>query len=238
MSTLSSLRELLALTETRGDISLGWVVKLQMARIALLNGDGSLPGILLSQLSQSAGLNLPMSNIELDEHQVSTAGKETAGPRSDQSKTEDDATWEQPKLARAVIAQFLVLLSIWLSDMGEMKVAKSTVKRAHAMLDEGKLEGGESEGWVKVSGVLFNQPSLPGLTITSNCVDWHQPLLAVTERKLSESSINSIYRFPIHRSLYSSAVPILRLYIPSLNDRSNRSNGQTAKMHSLRSGRA
>ena len=149
-TTLSSLRDLLALTQTRKDTTLEWIVRLEMARISMLEGDALLSS-LLSHLSESAGFNLPMSNRDLEEQSSSEASTNNA----ESSRTEPLGIRTHLQLTRTVVTQYLVLLGLWQAHIGELKAAKSTVKRVHAMLDEGGVEAGEQEGWIAVRPTYF-----------------------------------------------------------------------------------
>ncbi|CAD6586492.1 MAG: hypothetical protein CYPHOPRED_003557 [Cyphobasidiales sp. Tagirdzhanova-0007] len=116
-----------------------------MARISMLEGDALLSS-LLSHLSESAGFNLPMSNRDLEEQSSSEASTNNA----ESSRTEPLGIRTHLQLTRTVVTQYLVLLGLWQAHIGELKAAKSTVKRVHAMLDEGGVEAGEQEGWIAI----------------------------------------------------------------------------------------
>jgi hypothetical protein len=149
-ATLVALQELLAFATSRGDESMQWIVKLQMARVAILKGDEALSAQLIKELLHSTGYRLSLTNAELEaaENQhLSTSGQAKPNPlavfAADPARTHH-------QLPKPVILHFVILLCIWQGHVGEMKAAKANLKKVHALLDEPSSVPGDLEGWVQV----------------------------------------------------------------------------------------
>lgn len=153
-ATLAALQELLAFSSARGDDFMHWIVKLQMARIAILKGDEQSSASLVKALLQATGYKLNLTNAELEEAEkqhLATPGQPKINPLDAFNVELTEATLRLP---RPVIMQFVILLCIWQGHIGEMKAAKSNLKKVHALLDTPDSKPGELEGWIEVHFTL------------------------------------------------------------------------------------
>lgn len=166
-STLTALRELSAVATARQDALMEWTTRLMVGRLAMLQNDHAMAAKVMTALALSFGL--PKTNDEMEKQDLErqSAFDSVWAKTKPENATEKDKTaqFRQQEhdeflkitalspfhIPKGLLIQFLVLLSLYQAQMGEMKVAKQTVKRAHVLLDAPIIELGEDEGWVSVS---------------------------------------------------------------------------------------
>ena len=160
---MTVLVEVANLARSQNDRILEWILQVLMGRVTLLENDAPLARKILVDLA--GGFSLPMTEQAMNDEQKSRFAQ--MDPEMEKEERSNyllqvkhkDPTMEA-NLPRAVVAYFLVLLSVYQAHIGEGPVAKQTVKRAHTVLDEPDLQPGQVEGWMKIA--TCNHSSKPG----------------------------------------------------------------------------
>jgi hypothetical protein len=127
---------------------------MMVGRLAFLENDTTLAATILPDLAK--GFSLPMTEkAMLEEQQTRLAQMDAKLEKEERGNyllhTKHTDALLQATLPRALVAQFLVLLSVYQAYIGEGPVAKQTVKRAHTVLDEPEMHLGQAEGWIKIA---------------------------------------------------------------------------------------
>lgn len=148
-AALVCIRDMHDYADSRGDHPMCWIAKLQSARMAMVHGDDAVAKTFLTELAQT--FKLPMTDREAQEQQLVVDAKNRVRP-----KGQEKIRWVQQlellsSLPKHAVLSSLILLSLYLSHIGEPRAAKSTIKRAHELLDLETRTLGELEGFALVS---------------------------------------------------------------------------------------
>lgn len=116
---LSPLREVEKIAARRGDVEMGWAVKVLIARLALGAGEMKVAGEAVKEVGDWMGFG----------------GEEVE---------------RSAQMGCQLRIQFVLVFCLYHAQMGNVKLAKETLRKAHQLLDEKDPEEGADEGWTKV----------------------------------------------------------------------------------------
>lgn len=161
-SAVAALLETSKIARSQDDKLLHWVLQLLVARLAFLENDKALYARIFTDLA--SGFNLPADEESMNKEQEERMAR--IDPKLEKEEktnfllhTQHNDPFMQASLPRALIAQFLVMMSLYYTTIGQGPVAKQTVKRAHVVLDNPDLEAGQKEGWVAIPVATSRVPA-------------------------------------------------------------------------------
>lgn len=135
---MAALGDMVQQARTRQHLQLEWTLLTMRARLAMLKGDLDVASSIITELARDLGL--PVTNVDISDVDVKLK--------------EYDIRHQIPELAALplpLLLQFLVLLCIYQTHVGQTTAARQNIRRAQFLLDQKGTDDGLDDRSVTVS---------------------------------------------------------------------------------------